>query len=106
MDIHLLTPVTPPCQHVHIEMTLTALEIVNNTQAVNAVKDRSENVVNNLVPDGCYGYKPELIIRIYINECGKVNLIDGPEHVDVYFRDSPVLFKPKLARHLSDGTGS
>ena len=51
---------TPPPQHVHIEMTPTALEIVNNTQAVNTVKDRSENVVNNLVPEGCYGYKPEL----------------------------------------------
>ena len=86
MEVYLPIPVTlppPPAQR-------AALEIVNNTQAVNTVKDQSEKVDISLPPEGCYGYRPELIIEVFINEHGKsFFFLDKPKHVDVYFKDSP-----------------
>ena len=66
-------------------MVVKDLEIVNKTRAVNKVKDQSENVVNNVSPEGCYGYSPYLIIKVIISKCGKSSSRDKPEHVDSLF---------------------
>ena len=49
------------------------------------MKDHSVNMLNNLPPAGCYGYRPELMI---INEHWKYYSKDKSEHVYVYFKDS------------------
>ena len=92
VEEHLPTPVILTSLLEKREMAATALEIVNNTQAGSTVKCQSVNVINGIPPNGCYGYRPEMMT---INEHGKYSK-DKPEHVMSILRTH--VLKPQLSK--------